>query len=675
MKLKRLLTLVMAVCMVISVFPAMMASAEKLATDNFEDYTKNVGTRIPLGTEHIWSSYGNRVFSETTWQPILGTDPEDPTNKVLRLDKPLTTTDGQTLSIITNNADAKGRISITFDLYVPTGETYGNGTLYNDTSLNVRDENKTIQFQAISTKDATSDFFNGVLLHLNRGGDGGTPKFGMGGKWYNISYNKWCPIKFVVDTTTKTVEYYLTGKSTPDTTTTFGTTYDFDYFKICMKPQIQSSLAYIDNVNVVVVDDAYAAEADADAIEIDSVISGEVTLPTAGANGSAITWASNVDGLIVDNKIIPGTSSVTATLTATVTCGTATETRTFDVKVLKAGTIFADDFERELGSTVGVNGWTKHTPDNNNTLFTVAEDVNDLENPTNRVLKVNKLAEETANSNVIQRYIDRNATTNDFAVSFRMKSETESQYHMQIIDDNGGRKVAFDLSFNYSQNAIAVSGQDTVNGKSGQILYIDAGCLEINKWQDIKISFDMSEKKFWLYVDGENLTTTAIPFENSVPAIAAVRFRGLADPSTTAGKGESILLVDDLEIVSEAAPVAGDIQVMYKNFSGFANRDTFSPVREGYIWKVNVADEYVGKTAVFAIYGSENEIETEHLRMLSVKVVTLESATAIDHKISPYGKKMKIFIIDEIGGLNPVLDTPLTESIGYLGHEEVEEAE
>ena len=32
MKRKRLLTLIMAVCMVISVFPAMMASAEELAT-------------------------------------------------------------------------------------------------------------------------------------------------------------------------------------------------------------------------------------------------------------------------------------------------------------------------------------------------------------------------------------------------------------------------------------------------------------------------------------------------------------------------------------------------------------------------------------------------------------------------------------------------------------------
>lgn len=673
MKLKRLLTLIMAVCMVISVFPAMMASAEELATDDFEGYTtKQIGDRIPLGTEHKWSSYANRAFSDATWQPIIGEDPEDPTNRVLRLDKPLTSTDGSTLSIITNNADARGRIAITFDIYVPTGETYGDGTLYNDTSLNVRDDNKTIQFQAISTKDATSDFFNTLLLHLNRGGDGGTPKFGMGGRWYNISYNKWCPIKFVVDTTTKTVEYYLTGQSTPDTTTTFSTTFDFDYFKICMKPQIQSSLAYIDNVNVVVVDDAYAAEADADAIEIDSVISGEVTLPTEGANGSTIAWESSVDGLIVNNTIVPGASAVTATLTATITCGTATETRTFDVKVLKAGTIFADDFERELGSTVGVNGWTKHTPDNNNTLFTVAEDVNDLENPTNRVLKVNKLAEETANSNVIQRYIDRNATANDFAISFRMKSETQSQYHMQIIDDNNGRKVAFDLGFNYAGNHISVSGYDNVNGKAGQTLFIDAGILKLNEWQDFKISFDMSEKKFWLYADGVNLTTTAIPFENAVPAIAAIRFRGMSDGSV-AGTGESILLVDDIEIVSEAATKAGDIQVMYKNFSGFSNRDTFSPVREGYIWKVAVADKYVGKTAIFAVYGSENEIETEHLAMLSAEIVTLEANTTIDHKISPYGKKMKMFILGEMGSLTPVLETPLEDSIGYVGHEEVEE--
>ncbi len=678
MKSKKLLTLIMAVCMVVSVFPAMMASAAELATDDFEGYTtKEIGERIPLGAEHKWSSYADRAFSDATWQPLIGEDPEDSTNRVLRLDKPLTTTDASNLSIITNNEDATGKIVISFDMYIPNGETYGeSNTLYNDPSLMVRDTNKVIQFQAITTKDATSDFFDTCYLHINRGGNPAYPKFSLGTTptYYDLSYNKWMPIKFVVNTDTKTVEYYFTGKSTPDATKSFTTTYSFDYFKIFLKPELQSALAYVDNVSVVNVDDVYSAETDADAISVPSVIGGEYTLPTAGSLGSTIAWASSVEGLIVDNKIVPGAQAVEATLTATVTYGDATETRTFDVKVLKAGTIFVDDFETELGTAVGYNNWSKFTPDNNNTLFTIAEDVNDLENSANKVLKINKLESETANNNLLAQYIDRTNGANDLSISLRMKSETQSQYHMQIIDDNNGRKVAFDLAFNYVNGSISVAGYDNVNGKSGQTLYIDAGCLKINQWQDVKLSLDMSEQKFWIYVDGDCLTTTAIPFENSVPAIAAVRLRGMAD-SSAAGTGESVLLIDDMEIVNEAAPEAGEIQIMYKNFSGFANRDTFSPVREGYIWNVKVADKYVGQTAIFAIYGSENDIETEHLAMLSADVVTLEANTTIDHKISPYGKVMKMFIIDSMGNLTPVLEAPLEESIGYLGHEAVEETE
>ncbi len=677
MKLKRLLTLIMAVCMVISVFPAMMASAEELATDDFEGYTtKQIGDRIPLGAEHKWSSYANRAFSDATWQPIIGEDPEDPTNRVLRLDKPLTTTDASNLSIITNNEDSTGKIIISFDLYVPSGETYGESNiLYNDPSLQVRDTNKVIQLQAITTKDATSDFLDTCYLHLNRGGNPAHPKFSLGTTptYYDINYNEWTPIKFVIDTESKNVEYYFTGKSTPDTTKSFSTTYAFDYFKFFMKPQLQSSLVYVDNVNVVQFTAEYAAQADADAIDVASVIKDETVLPTTGSNGSTIAWESNVDGLIVDNKIVPMANEVEATLTATVTYGDATETRTFDVKVLKAGTIFADSFETDLGTAAGYNNWSKFTPDNNNTLFTIAEDVNDLVNPTNKVLKLNKLESETANNNLLAQYIDRTKGANDLSISFRMKSETQSEYHMQVIDDNNGRKVAFDLGFNYETNSIYVIGYDNVNSAAGRSIFVGAGDLNINQWQDVKVYIDMDTKTFWLYLDGECLTTTAIPFENSVPAIAAFRFRGHADSKVATSMLESVLLIDDMEIVNEAAPEAGDIQIMYKNFSGYENRDVYIPVRYGYIWNVKVAYKYVGKTAIFAIYGSENDIETEHLRMLSAKVVTLDAATTIDHKISPYGKVMKMFIIDELGNLNPVLDTPLTESIGYLGHEEVEE--
>ncbi len=676
MKLKRLLTLIMAVCMVISVFPAMMASAEELASDNFDKENYTVGSVIPYGTsDTIWDDYAKRGFANS-WQPVIGIDPTNSENKVLRLDKPIETTDSGTRSLVANFDSLTGNVEISFKMYIPESIAIGDtGRVYNN-GASAEDKNNAISFCVGSSGGVTDELLDTCQFWFNRGGN--ASKFTINADYVNgvgVERNTWIPVKIVIDTEAGTVNYYFSGNVIADKTTTKPQRVgkSVNSFRIYMSNSIKNTLVYVDDFSVSTHTDAESVTNDAAAISLSEVILGETALPTAGSNGSTIAWASNVDGLIVDNKIVPMAETVEATLTATVTCGDATETRTFDVKVLKAGTIFVDSFETELGTAVGYNNWSKFTPANGNTTFTIVEDENDLVNPTNKVLKLNKLESETANNNLLAQYIDRTKGANDLSISFRMKSETQSEYHMQVIDDNNGRKVAFDLGFNYEANSIYVIGYDNVNSAAGRSIFVGAGDLKINQWQDVKVYIDMDTKTFWLYIDGKCLTTTAIPFENSVPAIAAFRFRGHADSTAANSLLESVLLIDDMEIVNEAAPEAGDIQVMYKNFSGFDNRDAYVPVRYGYIWNVKVAEKYVGKTAIFAIYGSENNIETEHLRMLSAKVVTLGSETAIDHKISPYGKVMKMFVVDELGKLTPVLDTPLEKSIGYLGHEEIPE--
>ena len=63
-----------------------------------------------------------------------------------------------------------------------------------------------------------------------------------------------------------------------------------------------------------------------------------LTLPATGANGSAITWATSNDAVITAAGVVtvPSVGQVTVTLTATLTLGSLTETRAFQIVVGKS---------------------------------------------------------------------------------------------------------------------------------------------------------------------------------------------------------------------------------------------------------------------------------------------------------------------------------------------------
>ncbi|MGI5158838.1 immunoglobulin-like domain-containing protein [Microbispora sp. CA-102843] len=83
-----------------------------------------------------------------------------------------------------------------------------------------------------------------------------------------------------------------------------------------------------------------AAEADANALDLGDTtsVAGDLALPAKGAQGSAITWASSDPAAVTAAGKVTrppyGAEPATATLTATVTRGVVTRTRTFPVTVL-----------------------------------------------------------------------------------------------------------------------------------------------------------------------------------------------------------------------------------------------------------------------------------------------------------------------------------------------------
>ncbi|MBE7033151.1 MAG: hypothetical protein E7406_02870 [Ruminococcaceae bacterium] len=116
---------------------------------------------------------------------------------------------------------------------------------------------------------------------------------------------------------------------------------------------------YVSGTSATEIADADKVAADKTALDLGdtTAVTANLTLPTAGnAYGSTITWATTDASVITDAGVITrGGEDKTATLTATITNGTVTDTKTFDVTV-KGYEVYNLDLSAEnnilLGKTV-----------------------------------------------------------------------------------------------------------------------------------------------------------------------------------------------------------------------------------------------------------------------------------------------------------------------------------
>ncbi|MGZ4134233.1 MAG: immunoglobulin-like domain-containing protein, partial [Tumebacillaceae bacterium] len=87
-----------------------------------------------------------------------------------------------------------------------------------------------------------------------------------------------------------------------------------------------------------------------------SNITGDLTLPTEGINGTTITWTSNKSDVVTTTGVVHrpryDKSDVTVTLTAKISKGTANTTKTFSVTVKKKAQNDADSVAAEFDSLV-----------------------------------------------------------------------------------------------------------------------------------------------------------------------------------------------------------------------------------------------------------------------------------------------------------------------------------
>ena len=118
------------------------------------------------------------------------------------------------------------------------------------------------------------------------------------------------------------------------------------------------------------VDDAGIVAADKSELDLGdlSAVTADITLPAKGVNGSTITWTSENSAIVIEDGVAKVTrpaqdaGDVTGTLTATITCNGASDTKVFNITVLAEYTdqyIVENDWQeaqQQLGDLSAVMG-------------------------------------------------------------------------------------------------------------------------------------------------------------------------------------------------------------------------------------------------------------------------------------------------------------------------------
>ncbi len=174
-----------------------------------------------------------------------------------------------------------------------------------------------------NTVDASATYNVEILPQIDNG------SYSAGGliTVYNVQAGQWLSVDKI--TTPNSTRYGNTIKGVKitlkkaGTTTTYPTTVYLDGNIVIEKVKVAES----DEAKV-------AADKGSLTLGNTSAVTKNLTLPTAGANGSTITWATSDASVITNAGVItPGTTAKTATLTATLTLGNVTDTKEFDITV------------------------------------------------------------------------------------------------------------------------------------------------------------------------------------------------------------------------------------------------------------------------------------------------------------------------------------------------------
>ncbi len=151
---------------------------------------------------------------------------------------------------------------------------------------------------------------------------------------------RWYDISIVIDTDAKEYTIFFGDKSQSGTykgNTNLITDVGFLSVRTQDSGASYSSEWYVDDFSIkkIAMTDSEAVKYAASKLTVPSELTGDITLPLNGEEGTSVSWSSNDSSVISDSGVVTfSKEDKTAVLTATVTKGSETAVREFSVKVL-----------------------------------------------------------------------------------------------------------------------------------------------------------------------------------------------------------------------------------------------------------------------------------------------------------------------------------------------------
>ncbi|WP_222861076.1 LamG-like jellyroll fold domain-containing protein [Paenibacillus ihumii] len=225
-----------------------------------------------------------------------------------------------------------------------------------------------------------------------------------------------------------------------------------------------------------------------------------LTLPTAGARGTVISWQTSDETVITDKGIISppevGEANLTATLTATIAKGTATATKTFEIVVvpidpaygLAAQYSFEGDL-RDSSGNFGAGTVTGNRVDNTGGTITYDEGVK------------GKAAVFDGNSGI--KLPDGLIASDRYSVAMWLNVEQHTQFATSFFGAKANNSWISLVPQSWDNNTMLWSGESWYDATTGSR-------IRANEWHHVAFTVDRGTVK--VFVDGvQKFSGTGFP--------------------------------------------------------------------------------------------------------------------------------------------------------------------
>ena len=273
-------------------------------------------------------------------------------------------------------------------------------------------------------------------------------------------------------------------------------------------PTMGSSKIYYDDITVTAFDNKRVCEIASDKISLPSTATENITLPTEGFGGTAISWSSSNTSLIANDGTVtrPESGEIqNVTLTAAITYGTTSVTFPYTVKVLPANMYFYEDFESEpLSEDFSIapggtyNGWTR-----SNTISGYNDD---------SIYKVKSAAGTDSRVLNLSKTVDANSASSFYSLSKTM-SEVDETYPVSV-------KLRLKRDDGINGAWVSINGLNYYLRLTNSLIYPSsysndndyiAATVSPNVWHDIEFLVDYQENKYEFYLDGNVISAGKNP--------------------------------------------------------------------------------------------------------------------------------------------------------------------